>query len=60
MVVSGDSDKGDIERMMAEGASDYVVKSCGVGVIHHRLKQMMEQASSGQVKHEALAANSQL
>ncbi|MEO5864141.1 MAG: response regulator [Nitrospiraceae bacterium] len=60
MVVSGDSDKGDIERMLAEGASDYVVKSCGVGVIHHRLKQMLEQTSSGQVKDEALAANSQL
>ncbi|MEP6935249.1 MAG: response regulator [Nitrospirota bacterium] len=60
MVVSGDSDMGDIERMIAEGASDYLVKSCGVGVIHHRLKQMLEQVSSGQVKDEALADNSQL
>jgi len=49
MVVSGDSDKGDIERMLREGANDYIVKSWGVGVIHHRLKQMLEQASMGQV-----------
>jgi DNA-binding response OmpR family regulator len=49
MVVSGDSDKGDIERMMLEGANDYVVKSWGVGVIHHRLKLMLEQAALTQV-----------
>ena len=49
MVVSGDSDKGDIERMLREGANDYIIKSWGVGVIHHRLKQMLEQASMGQV-----------
>ena len=49
MVVSGDSDKGDIERMMLEGATDYVVKSWGVGVIHHRLKQLLEQPSISQV-----------
>jgi len=49
MVVSGDSDKGDIERMMIEGANDYVVKSWGVGVIHHRLKLLLEQASMRQV-----------
>ncbi len=49
MVVSGDSDKGDIERMMLEGANDYVVKSWGVGVIHHRLKQMLDQVAIKQV-----------
>jgi DNA-binding response OmpR family regulator len=49
MVVSGDSDKEDIDRMMLEGANDYVVKSWGIGVIHHRLKLMLEQASLGQV-----------
>lgn len=48
MVVSGDSDKGDIERMLREGANDYIVKSWGVGVIHHRLRQMLEQVSKGQ------------
>jgi DNA-binding NarL/FixJ family response regulator len=36
MVVSGDSDKGDSERMLREGANDYILKSWGVGVIHHR------------------------
>lgn len=45
MVVSGDSDKGDMDRMLREGANDYIVKSWGVGVIHHRLKQMLEQAA---------------
>lgn len=45
MVVSGDSDKGDIERMKAEGANDYVVKSWGVGVIHHCLKLLLDQTS---------------
>jgi len=49
MVVSGDSYAGDIERMLHEGANDYIVKSWGVGVIHHRLKQMLEQAAMGQV-----------
>ena len=49
MVVSGDSDKGDIERIMLEGANDYVVKSWGVGVIHHRLKQMLDQVAIEQV-----------
>lgn len=43
MVVSGDSDKGDMARMLREGAHDYIVKSWGVGVMHHRLQQLLGQ-----------------
>ena len=49
MVVSGDSFPGDIERMLQEGANDYIIKSWGVGVIHHRLQQMLMQKSVGRV-----------
>ena len=48
MVGSGGSDKGDMERMLREGAQDYIVKSWGVGVIHHRLKHLLEQSVNGQ------------
>ena len=54
MVVSGDSFAGDIERMLHEGANDYIVKSWGVGVIHHRLQQMLEQTSVGHVASRAV------
>lgn len=42
MIVSGNSYAGDIQRMMREGAKDYVVKSNGVGILIHRLKSMLE------------------
>lgn len=45
MVVSGDSYAEDIKRMLREGANDYIVKSWGIGEIHHRLRQMLEQAA---------------
>jgi DNA-binding NarL/FixJ family response regulator len=45
MVVSGDSYAEDIKRMLREGANYYIVKSWGVGVIHHFLRKMLEQAA---------------
>ena len=45
MIVSGNSYAKDIERMMREGAKDYVVKSAGVGIIIHRLRCLLEQAT---------------
>ncbi len=45
MIVSGNSYAGDIERMMREGAKDYVVKSNGVGILIHRLRSMLEEVA---------------
>lgn len=45
MIVSGDTYAGDIDRMMHEGATDYVVKAAGVGIIVHRLRCMLEKAA---------------
>jgi DNA-binding response OmpR family regulator len=48
MVVSGDSYSEVIKQMLHEGANDYIIKSWGVGVIHDRLRQMLEQVSTEQ------------
>jgi PleD family two-component response regulator len=45
MIVSGDSYAGATDRMMHEGAQDYVVMSAGVGILVHRVKCMLEKAA---------------
>ena len=45
MIVSGNSNAGEIQRMMRAGAKDYVVKSVGVGALAHRLKGMLEKGA---------------
>lgn len=45
MIVSGNSNAGEIQRMMRAGAKDYVVKSVGVGALAHRLKNMLEKGA---------------
>jgi DNA-binding response OmpR family regulator len=45
MIVSGNSNAGEIQRMMRAGAKDYVVKSVGVGALAHRLQSMLEKGA---------------
>ena len=45
MVVSADSYAEDIDRVLSEGASDYIVKSWGFMTMYLRLEQLLGQST---------------